>query len=53
MPVYPRAPISFDFRFYREINVVSFLVLRFLHGVRGEFTEDVSETAVGPIFTYL
>ena len=23
----------------------------FLHGVRGEFTDDVSETAVGPIFT--
>jgi hypothetical protein len=21
------------------------------HGVRGEFTDDVSETAVGPIFT--
>ena len=28
-----------------------FLVLVFLHGVRGEFTDEVSETAVGPIFT--
>jgi hypothetical protein len=28
-----------------------FLVLGFLHGVRSEFTDDVSETAVGPIFT--
>jgi hypothetical protein len=28
-----------------------FLVLVFLHGVRGEFTDDVSETAVGPIST--
>jgi hypothetical protein len=28
-----------------------FLVLGFLHGVRGEFTDDVSETAVGLIYT--
>jgi hypothetical protein len=27
------------------------LTLGFLHGVQGEFTEDVSETAVTPIFT--
>ena len=30
---------------------IFFLVLGFLHGVRGEFTNDVSATAVGPIFT--
>jgi hypothetical protein len=39
--------------FHRETNFrfyfLSFLVLGFLHGVRGEFTDDVSETAVGPI----
>ena len=29
---------------------ILFLVLGFLHVVRGEFTDDVSETAVGPIF---
>jgi hypothetical protein len=28
-----------------------FLPLGFLHSVRGEFTDDVSETAVGPILT--
>ena len=28
-----------------------FLDLELLHGVRCEFTDDVSETAVGPIFT--
>jgi hypothetical protein len=28
-----------------------FLVLGFLHGVRDKFSEDVSETVVGPIFT--
>jgi hypothetical protein len=27
------------------------LVLGFLHGERSEFADDVSETAVGPIFT--
>ena len=27
------------------------MVLGFLHGVRDKFTDDVSETAVGPIFT--
>jgi hypothetical protein len=32
------------------MNIV-FLVLGSLHGVQGEFTDDVSETAVGPIFT--
>jgi hypothetical protein len=37
-----------DFQF--GINIV-FLVLGFLHGVRGEFTDDVSENAVSPIFT--
>jgi hypothetical protein len=25
--------------------------LGFLHGVRSEFADDVSETAVGPVFT--
>ena len=34
-----------------ESEVTLFLVLGFLQGVRGEFTDDVSETAVGPIFT--
>jgi hypothetical protein len=29
------------------------LVLGFLHGVRGEFTADISETAVGSSFTDL
>jgi hypothetical protein len=28
-----------------------FWFLGFLHGLRGEFTEDVSETVVGPILT--
>jgi hypothetical protein len=28
-----------------------FLALGFVHGVRGEFTDDVSEIAVGPVFT--
>jgi hypothetical protein len=28
-----------------------FLVLGFLRGVRGKFTDKVSETAVGPFFT--
>jgi hypothetical protein len=28
-----------------------FLVSGFLHGVRSEFTNDVSELPVGPIFT--
>ena len=28
--------------------ILFFLVLGFLHGVRGEVTDDVSETAVGP-----
>jgi hypothetical protein len=32
------------------MNIV-FLVLEMLHGVRGEFTDNVSEIAVGPIFT--
>jgi hypothetical protein len=36
------------FDFYRETNVV---FLGFLHGVRGEFTDDVSQHAVGFIFT--
>jgi hypothetical protein len=30
---------------------VLFLVLGFLHGVRGEFTDDIPEIAVSPIFT--
>jgi hypothetical protein len=30
---------------------IVFLILGFLQGVRGEFTDDVSETVVGPIFT--
>jgi hypothetical protein len=32
------------------MNIV-FWFWGFLHGVRGEFTDEVSETAVGPIFT--
>ena len=32
-------------------NEYWFLVLGFLHGVRGEFSDDVSGAAVGPIFT--
>ena len=32
-------------------NACYFLVLGLLHGVRGEFADDVSKTAVGPIFT--
>ena len=30
---------------------IDFLVLGILHGVRGEFVDDVSEAAVSPIFT--
>ena len=36
--------------FHREYNAV-FLTLEFMYVVRGKFTDDVSETAVGPIFT--
>ena len=32
------------------MNIV-FMVLGLLQGVRGEFTDDVSDTALGPIFT--
>jgi hypothetical protein len=34
-----------------EETKVWFLVLGFLHSVQGEFTDNVLETAVGPIFT--
>ena len=34
-----------------SLHFAVFLVLEFLHGVRDEFIDDVSETAVGPIFT--
>jgi hypothetical protein len=38
--------------FYRGKNIDFFLlVLGILHGVRGEFPDDVSGAAVGPIFT--
>jgi hypothetical protein len=37
--------------FHREKKTVFFLALGFLQGVRGEFTHDVLETAVGHIFT--
>jgi hypothetical protein len=30
---------------------IAFLVLGFVHGVRGKLTDDVLETAVDPIFT--
>jgi hypothetical protein len=30
---------------------IGFFVLEFLHGVRDEFTDDVSDIAVGSIFT--
>jgi hypothetical protein len=33
----------------QRYGVICFLALSFLHGVRGEFTDDVSETAVGYI----
>jgi hypothetical protein len=33
------------------MDVSCFLDLGFLRGVRGGFTDDVSETAVVPIFT--
>jgi hypothetical protein len=36
---------------YRGMNIYIFLIWGFLHGVRSEFTDNVSETAVGPIFT--
>jgi hypothetical protein len=42
--------LIFTLDFHCGMNVV-FLVLGFLHGVRGEFTEDVSKTAVSPILT--
>ena len=32
-------------------NEYCFLVLGVLHGVRGEFTDDVSKNAVGSVFT--
>ena len=36
----------------RTVELWCFLVLGFcLHGVRGDFTDNVSETAVGSIFT--
>jgi hypothetical protein len=36
----------------KDEGIVCFLLaLRFLHGVRCEFTDDVSETAAGSIFT--
>jgi hypothetical protein len=39
-------------RGFDKFFLVVFLVLvALLHGVRGKFTNDVSETAVGPIFT--
>jgi hypothetical protein len=34
-------------------NEYWFLVLGFLHGVQSEFTDDVSEIAVGPIICIL
>jgi hypothetical protein len=33
------------------VLVSCFLVLEFLHGVGGEFTDDFSKTAVGSILT--
>jgi hypothetical protein len=35
----------------QQFMMFCFLVLGFLHSVRGEFIDDVLETAVGPIFT--
>lgn len=32
-------------------NILFFFVLGFLHGVQREFADDVSETAVGLVFT--
>ena len=37
--------------FHREIDFCFFLVLGFLHGVRCEFDDEISETAVGSIYT--
>lgn len=33
------------------LEACCFLVLGFLNGVQGEFTDSVLETTVGPIFT--
>jgi hypothetical protein len=41
-------PENLILRFHSEINII--FVLGFLHGRRDEFTDDVSETVVGPIF---
>jgi hypothetical protein len=45
---YPLSFLTLDF--HRKINNI-FFILGFLYGVRREFSEDVSETAAGPIFT--
>ena len=58
--------IKYDYMSHNHCNIVQynkavydansvnkqscFLVFRFLHGVRDEFTDDISETAVSPIF---
>ena len=34
-----------------NVAFLLYLALGFLQGVRSEFTDDISETAVGPIFT--
>jgi hypothetical protein len=34
-----------------DLSCILFLVLKFLHGVRGDFSGYISENAVGPILT--
>jgi hypothetical protein len=43
-------PLILILDFHCGTNIVFFLDLGFLHGVRGDFTDDVSGTAVSPIF---
>ena len=43
-------PLILILDFHCGTNIVFFLVFGFLHGVGGDFTDDVSGNAVSPIF---